>query len=279
MGKENPDKPPEVREAERSFGGCPGGHRLPHHTERGDCTPLWCAAGKKRRADKATAKTVRRSPHTRPHPEREGKGSASEGGAETTGDEGRRSAPSGRPAEGEAGTDVALARTSRASGRDGVEAVEETERAQEAVRMARGKGRHAARMAVMEVPPGLEGTAAEDWADKRLLSLLPLAVAEVEAQLKFGDASQRERAADKVMAATGRGKREAAHNSAPTIIYIAQGEGGSGRVAVPWSQNKSRTASAVEATVVVAPALPAGGSQGLKPSEGSSAKPDGESRG
>lgn len=258
MGKRNPDKDPAVVEAERKFYGCPGGHRLPHHTEKGDCTPLWCAAGLKPGKRKAVA----------PKPVGEG----------------RRSAPSGRPADGAAEgglTDVALVagRTSRASARDGEAVVEETARAEEATRVARGRGRFAARMAVADVPAGMEGTAAEDWADKRLLSLLPLAVAEVEAQLKFGDASQRERAADKVMAATGRGKREAGNNSAPTIIFMTQGEGGSGRVAVPWSQNKSRTASMVEVEVAPPLSLPSGGSQGaevgLKPSKEPTAKPVG----
>lgn len=35
--------PPGVLEAEKTFHRCPGGHGLPNHTNKGQCTPIYCA--------------------------------------------------------------------------------------------------------------------------------------------------------------------------------------------------------------------------------------------
>jgi hypothetical protein len=80
----------------------------------------------------------------------------------------------------------------------------------------------------------MEGGEAEDWADKKLVSLLPEAVAELEYKLKFGDDDQREKAADKIMQATGRGKREGTGGGGSlfTVILGTTAEG----APVPWMQ-------------------------------------------
>jgi hypothetical protein len=90
----------------------------------------------------------------------------------------------------------------------------------------------AARRGVVELPEGLEGEAAEKWADKKIVELLPLAVSELEYQLKYGSDEQRERATAKVLDANGRGKAEKAVGANQQIIINFPG----GQAALPWAQ-------------------------------------------
>jgi hypothetical protein len=74
------------------------------------------------------------------------------------------------------------------------------------------------------------GEAAEGWADSKLVRLLPLAVAEVEYQLNYGDDKQRMEAADRVLKATGRSTREAGIGGGQTIVLnISSSE-------LPWGR-------------------------------------------
>lgn len=101
------------------------------------------------------------------------------------------------------------------------------------------------------VPQNLEGQAAEEYADKKLVKLLPLAAAELEWQLKYGSDSMRRHAMKDVLEATGRSRREAlAGGTAPIIILTG------GQVTVPpWSTNRAQQPQVVEGEVVnVAPA-------------------------
>ena len=93
-------------------------------------------------------------------------------------------------------------------------------------------GRFAARLAHLKVPENLEGKAAEEWSDKRLVDLLPLAVAVKEELLKFGDDKQRDKAADDILAANGRGKRDLTGASGPSIVIVSP----EGAIKVPWAQ-------------------------------------------
>ena len=65
-----------------------------------------------------------------------------------------------------------------------------------------------------------------DWkTDARTVKLLPLAVAEKEFQLRFGNDDQRERAADSVLRMTGRYQKEGAISGGASIILNIGGEG------------------------------------------------------
>lgn len=92
-------------------------------------------------------------------------------------------------------------------------------------------GRLQARKAFLKVPEGMGGAEAEAWADSKLVSLLPLAVAEKEYQLLYGDDEQRSKAADRILEATGRGKRDGSGGAnQPLIVLVGQGV-----MAPPWS--------------------------------------------
>ena len=71
----------------------------------------------------------------------------------------------------------------------------EQDLALETGRISRAKQRLGARRGALSIPEGLEGSAAVEYVEKKLDSLLPDAVAEWEFQLLYGSDEQRERAA------------------------------------------------------------------------------------
>lgn len=108
----------------------------------------------------------------------------------------------------------------------------ELAKASESRRISNAAGRFAARMGFLSVPEFKDPKEAEEWSDRKLVELLPLAVAEKEMQLKYGDDKQRDKAADDILAANGRGKRDVGGNSGPAIVILAPG----GQLKAPWSQ-------------------------------------------
>lgn len=100
--------------------------------------------------------------------------------------------------------------------------------------IAMRKSQREARREVIEAPD-LGGEEAEKWADEKIVTLLPKAVAELEYQLEYGSDEQRERAANKVLDANGRGKQDkAGAGSAPIILLNVQpGQ-------VPWAKRVDR---------------------------------------
>jgi hypothetical protein len=197
--------PDEVKRQEAAFYRCPKGHKLPHRTNQGECTPIYCATDslgaigsntKEVREARDAAREVKEAVQL--------KGDLHIDGMLKGDDE----------------TVVLAKNTAKDSKVD------------EMVRIGKGAGRFAARLSALGTPTGLQGVEAEKWADSKLVEMLPLAVAEVEYQLKFGDDAQREKAAGKVLDATGRGKKEQQGNSAPTIILVGAGTGGA--LNYPW---------------------------------------------
>lgn len=206
--------PERVKDGEASFYCCPKSHKLPHRTANGECTPLWCA-DQDRKAGGSRSKTDTNR-------------------VREAADEVKQAvlAKADDQINGLVRGDDETADLSRNAAK--------LAKVDESVRLGKGAGRFAARLSALGTPTGLQGVEAEKWADSKLVEMLPLAVAEVEYQLKFGDDAQREKAAGKVLDATGRGKKEQQGNSAPTIILVGAGTGGA--LNYPWMK---RAASAV----------------------------------
>lgn len=101
-------------------------------------------------------------------------------------------------------------------------------RAQEAGRLAMLAGKSAARRGLLPVPD-LKGGDAEEYAQKRLVEMLPAAVTELEHQLTYGDDKQRIDAARDVLDANGMRRREQAGNMVPPIVLNFTG-------VLPWMQ-------------------------------------------
>jgi hypothetical protein len=108
---------------------------------------------------------------------------------------------------------------------------EDEDAVKEQRKLALRKSQLIARREIVPIPEGLEGEGAEKWADKRIVDLLPVAVAEIEYQLKFGSDEQRERAASKIMDANGRGKQEKSVGSNQQIIINLPAG-----AQLPWAQ-------------------------------------------
>jgi hypothetical protein len=87
------------------------------------------------------------------------------------------------------------------------------------------------RFSVAGMPPGLTGEAALEWSQQKVQNMLPEAVAQLQWDLRFGSDKVRSEAAQKVLAANGMDKREAATaRTMPTIVVnIGQGD-----TKVPW---------------------------------------------
>lgn len=210
-------KPPEhVQKAEKAFYRCPGGHELPHRTENGQCTPLFCSANEMQEGGRSAENRLKRLKKER--------------GNDDALVRAREAAAKG------VGVDPAIETAITAEGDEGAAAKElaRVSKVDETARLGKAMGRHLARHNFLKVPKGLEGAEAEQWADSKLVNLLPDAVAELEYQLKLGDDSQRERAAKMVLESMGRGRRESGGGSNAPVIIIAGGAGG--QVQVPWAQ-------------------------------------------
>lgn len=87
------------------------------------------------------------------------------------------------------------------------------------------------RQATVPIPPGLTGDAATRWAQEQLVNMLPEAVAEIAWVMKYGSDKQRMEASDRVLAANGLSKREAAAAPNAGMIVLNFGSGATG---VPW---------------------------------------------
>lgn len=90
-------------------------------------------------------------------------------------------------------------------------------------------------------PGKLAGSDAEAFVERKLVELSVDAVAELEHALKYGTSGERERARDRILDATGHGKKERMGGGTQLIIVNGVGE-------LPW-----KSATVVDA----APVLPA----------------------
>ncbi len=89
-------------------------------------------------------------------------------------------------------------------------------------------------MSFLKVPKFKDVKEGEEWSDRKIAELLPVAVATKEAFLKFGDDKQRDKAADDILAANGRTRRDIGGNSGPAIVIMTN----DGKITVPWAQRK-----------------------------------------
>lgn len=116
---------------------------------------------------------------------------------------------------------------------DGVEYAEKLEQRH----LQKALVREALRDKQLKVPKGLKGAAAEAFVDAHLTELSVLAAKEYERALRFGDDSQRMKAAQAVLAATGHGPKES--SSSGGALIVIQGDA-SVALAPPWRRQGNR---------------------------------------
>jgi len=174
---------------------CPKGHKLPKTFSGMNCTPVFCAAQEVVASEALTEKDKKRRTQ-----------------AKRSIEKAEYAIRLAKEMQGE------LANT------------EKVAEAEETQKLERYSGQHRARLAYTKTPSDLHGADAEEFADKKIVHLLPAAVAELEFQLKFGDDKQRMDAATKVLDATGRGKREMLNGGSGPLIILT----GNSVIQPPW---------------------------------------------
>ena len=205
---------------------CPSGHSIPHKTPKGECTALYCAQMeneevtpriklKQRKKDQANAKTSRQISQ-----ENQIEKATKKLGLQVA----------AQPLQLPDGASRELANMGRLEELAGGSA---------------NLGRHKARLSFIE--GGLPAADADEvaintWSDKKINALLPLAIAEKELALKFGDAGARERAADKILAANGRAQKEGTGGTGASIVLHVSGMG----LQLPYMSKRLVEGQAVE---------------------------------
>jgi hypothetical protein len=232
---------PLVADVEAAQARCPEGHLLPHRTENGSCTPVYCAGGKplgqqrtRGQREKATAFKTASMRKIIEDKQKVVKLLSEE--ADRTID---ALIPEGMPGFEEA------RRTAR------------QQKAEELIRLAQGIGRYAAMKAYFKVPENLSGAEAEAWVTKRSIELSVDALAELERQLKLGDDFQRREAARDILKMNGLDKKEAPPQTNAVIVL----NNPAGLAGIPWLKPleppatvDALPASATASATTVAPA-------------------------
>lgn len=186
MRKKAPNRKAAVASVEAEFMKCPSGHSLPHHTDQGNCSPVYCAGYK---------------------------------GGSVKAREAKQRKALGKAVHAQADDTIKKLLTT-----DEAREIAREEKGEEAGKLAMAVGRLAARKAFSKIPEGLEGAEAEEWAQKFAVSRLPAALAELDYQLMMGDDRQRSEAAHDFLDINGMRKRESGGGGGATIILNLGGK-------------------------------------------------------
>ena len=194
---------------------CPSGHSLPNRTDKGACTPVYCPDPPKEEKPKAppTLDEIAQQRGLR-DPEVRARVAAK-----------RKEFAEQRIALKEKADELInkmLPDTFEyAEARD----VAIETKAEELKKLGSSVGRLAAARAFFKVPGDLEGAEAEQYVQKKALSLAPEALMEIERQLRLGDDSQRREAARDILDMNGMRRKEAAPGNGPVIMLVNPGGG------------------------------------------------------
>lgn len=170
----------EQKSAESQFGRCPKGHAIPHRTNKGNCTPLFCA-GSKSGASRAEQKAKK---------------------------------------EGLEPTQIVRQGVKELTTQDlgEVDELELSETSSRIMKASTRHKARLAFLKVPETFS--DPKEREKWVEDKKQELLPLALADVEYSLKLGDQQERERARREVLDMTGHGKREGGGGSTSPLIML-----------------------------------------------------------
>lgn len=217
--------PDDILKLETQQGRCPQGHRLPHRTNRGRCTPVFCAGSSAGGNDgdahqtKSTAVATGRI------------------GAALKAAKAEALAEVGREANAIIdamipGESISM-QTARAQAKASM--------ADELQKLGASIGKFAAMRAYFKAPEGLQGAEAMEYVQKKAESLTVDAITDLERDLKLGDDAQRREARRDLLDMNGMRKKEQVANSHPVIVMV--GTNGAPQISLPWS-TKTKTITA-----------------------------------
>jgi hypothetical protein len=90
------------------------------------------------------------------------------------------------------------------------------------------------RRKLVPVPEGLTGADADDYVERRITELQPVAIAEMERQLRFGNDSERDKASRFLLDAGGHGKKDRLGVGANMIVINMGGSGNGSPPPLPY---------------------------------------------
>ncbi len=215
--------PSDLQALEAKQGRCPKGHLLPHRTNRGRCTPVYCmgstSGGKVSKQEQSDPEQLETSdlgdaPATSssvPNVQREALYEVS------------RQADS---------VIDAMIDGSTVAGQQ-ARAVAKRQKGEALQKLAHDIGRYSAFRTLFKVPEGLEGAAAEEFVRKKADMLSVDMIVDLERDMKLGDDTQRREARRDLADMLGIRKREASPQARSTIVIIGNSVQ-NGRIVPPW---------------------------------------------
>lgn len=216
--------PTDVLKLEAAQGRCPEGHKLPHRTERGRCTPVHCAghsAGANSRQPVAERKaTSVESPRTNSAL----KASQKEVLAQLN--------------------SMADAIIDKMLPGDTIEmqaarAAAKAQKVEELQKLGHQVGRLSALRAIYSAPEGLQGAAAEEYFKREAENLLPDIIVDLKRDLQLGDDTVRREARRDILDIVGKRKIDAAPNVHAAFLLV--NPNGGSVINVPWSKKGAKT--------------------------------------
>lgn len=214
--------PDEIRTVEAAQGRCPGGHALPNRTNKGRCTPVYCPVFK----------------GGSPVVEKRTNAGRDKIALSEIGKKGRKKQLADKETLATLSTeaDKVIEEMIPGDSPGMVAAREEAKRfkMEHLTKLAQSVGRWSAMKAFFKVPENLEGAAAEEFVQRRALSLSVDAIMVLEKQLKLGDSAEQREAVRDILDMNGMRKRESGTAGGAVIMLI--NPNGTGPIPSPFAQ-------------------------------------------
>ncbi len=224
--------PPDIIRLEAKQGRCPEGHLLPHKSNKGRCTPVFCAGSNAPADEGEEAASVSEAdlPPKLGSLLRESKRQVLLEVSRVADEFIDKMIP-GETIQAQAGRAAAKA-----------------QKADELQKLAMNIGRYAAMRTYFKVPEGLAGAEAEEYVKRRAEILSVDAITDLERDLKLGDDHQRREARRDLLDMAGLRKRESVQGGGSVIMLVNQVGGGMPLTGVPLIQRKLHAPQTVDAT-------------------------------
>lgn len=212
--------PSDVLKLETSQGRCPNGHLLPNKTNKGRCTPVYCAGSLAGSNDRQSTSEVKSESVLTPRVGSALKAAKAEVLAQL---DARADEVIDRLLPGESMEMLAARASAKA------------QKADELQKIGHQIGRFAAHSAVFKTPEGLQGAEAEEYFKREAENLLPSIIVDLKRDLQLGDDAQRREARRDILDITGKRKQENAPAMHSVFILMPPKGSTTGQIKVPWS--------------------------------------------
>lgn len=220
--------PDDILKLETQQGRCPSGHKLPHRTNRGRCTPVFCAGSSAGSNDRETSHETKGT-----HVANGRLGSALKAAKQEALQEVAR----------EANSIIDAMIPGDSLSMQAARAQAKATMGEELQKLGASIGKFAAMRAYFKAPEGLTGAEAVEYVQKKAEALTVDAITDLERDLKLGDDAQRREARRDLLDMNGMRKKESVPNSTPLIIMM--GTNGAPQISLPWSQKTKTLENAV----------------------------------